>query len=212
MAWGWSESLLTASNPNSSRAVEELLSPSSELMPVPAGVAYFYCTFDNAQSQEPVNVLGSITAQLSHALPSLRDGVRALMTTNERSTRQFDSPVELSALEGLLVQHVPRVPLAVVLVDAVNESAYAAELVASLGRLVQRTTNMRVLVTSTEPPPSQISPVVADRLGQESAPSGGPLIIHALEMHPWAVRHDIAAYIDLGMALGTRIGPGNCTV
>ncbi len=168
----------------------------TELTPPGTGIAYFYCTFDNAKSQEPVNVLGSITAQLSHTLPSLRDSVRQLIAANERSTGQFDIAAELPALEGVLVQQAPRMPLVVVLIDAVNESAYSTELVASFGRLVQRTTNMRVLVTSTEPPPSEIIQDVADSIGQVPSPGCSRLIIRALEMHPSAVRRDIAAYID----------------
>ena len=108
-------------------------------------VAYFYCSFDEAASQDPVHVVGSFISQVSAVCPNMLEGLEVGLAKKERPT--------LQDLEQRLVYQAARETLKVLLfVDAVNECKKAEPMIDSLLRLAE-SVEIRVLFTSTEEDP-----------------------------------------------------------
>lgn len=110
--------------------------------------AYFYCTFGNAASQEPVNVLGSLVTQISSTIPEILHDILPLYDRIQRN-QAHRHPVNLAALEDAIIKYSSGETQVVLLVDAINESVHAERLKISLLRLAHLSTNIRILVTST---------------------------------------------------------------
>lgn len=112
-------------------------------------MAYFYCTFGDVASQEPINILGSLVAQLSSMMPSILDGIRPLY--QEALKQQTHTPpIEITVLEDAIIQTSSDKTRVVLLIDAINESLHAEYIKRSLLGLADMSTNLRILVTSTE--------------------------------------------------------------
>ncbi|KAJ5446410.1 NACHT nucleoside triphosphatase [Penicillium cf. griseofulvum] len=111
-------------------------------------LAYFYCTIGDFASQNASNVLGSLVAQLSGTVPSILDEIRSIY--NKGLQKQAHRlPIELPVLEAAIVQSAAEKTKVVLLVDAINESHDMQLLEASLLKLASLSTNIRVLVTTT---------------------------------------------------------------
>ena len=111
-------------------------------------VAYFYCSIGDSASQTPVNVLGSIVAQLSGSDPSILSNIRSVYNQIPRS-QAHRFPAEISLLEDSIIQCSSRARRTIVLVDAVNESHDMEHIERSLLRLASLAQNIRVVVTTT---------------------------------------------------------------
>ena len=143
------------------------------------GLGYFYCTFDNSQSQQPANILGSIVAQLSKAVPSILDSIRPIF---EALSDTHKSPVELPTLEAALREHSARFKRVFVLIDAINESIHLSTITSSLRKMLEQSQNLRVLVTS-----------IADASSLQAI---DPTRVVVVEMHSNLLQKDIAAFVE----------------
>ncbi|KAI9659378.1 MAG: hypothetical protein M1821_001636 [Bathelium mastoideum] len=103
-------------------------------------VLFFYCSYDRAASQDPVNVLASLVVQLAERFPGLLDGY-------EENYRRRNPPA-IQELEERILNHSAEVEYLYIFIDAVNESSSSNNLIASLSRIT-RAENVRILVTST---------------------------------------------------------------
>lgn len=112
-----------------------------------SGFAYFYCSFNDTLTQEPVAILGSIAAQLAERDASLSDQLRPVYERNRGPNR--DQRIDLAELEQILCQHFLSMGNCYILVDAINESQYAAEIVECLCRMMRQAKNLRVFFTAT---------------------------------------------------------------
>lgn len=110
--------------------------------------AYFYCTFSDTASQEPVYVLGSLVVQLSSIIPRILDDIRPLYEEVPRN-QGHRHPINLATLEDAIIKHSSGKSQVVLLIDAINESPHTERLKASVLRLADLSTNLRILVTST---------------------------------------------------------------
>lgn len=110
-------------------------------------LAYFYCEFDYTASQDPVNILGSLVAQLSDTIPSILESIRPLYekTPNGQAHRH---PIDINALEDAIVKYSSH-GTRVILIDAINESQHIERIKQSLQRIASLSTNLRILITST---------------------------------------------------------------
>lgn len=131
---------------SSAQTVEELTSMS--LRRAGLSFAYFYCTFSDTASQDPVNVLGSLVVQLSSTMPEILNDIRPIYEEIPRSqTHRY--PIDIAALEDAIITHSSGKTRVVLLVDAINESPHTERIKSSLLRLAGLSTNLRILVTST---------------------------------------------------------------
>jgi hypothetical protein len=99
-------------------------------------VAYFYCAYNDADSQQARNVIGSWVSQVRPALDSITKSVRKV---NEMTNRELES-----ILAGVDASHS-----ILLILDAINESSEARELAESLARMTTTSENIRCLVSTT---------------------------------------------------------------
>ena len=107
-------------------------------------VAYFYCSFNEAASQNPSNMVGSIISQVSTVCPNLLKGLEVDSARNERP--MLEDLVERLTSETALKS--------LILIDAVNECKNVEPMIRTLLRLAKSASDIRVLFTSTEEDPS----------------------------------------------------------
>ena len=139
-------------------------------------VAYFYCTMNNAASQSPVNVLGSLVAQFSGHNASIIDDIRAIHNDNPTS-QAHKRPIQITALEDAIIKHASGPTRVVIFIDAINESDDRTSIETSLLKLAQLSSNIRIVVTTT-------STMVRSN------------VANVLEISPDMMSGDIQAYID----------------
>ncbi|KAJ5285643.1 hypothetical protein N7524_000949 [Penicillium chrysogenum] len=111
-------------------------------------LAYFYCTISDFASQDARNVLGSLVAQLTGTVPSILDEIRSVYNKGPKN-QAHRFPIELSVLEAAILKSASEKTKAVLMVDAINESHDMQLLEASLVRLANLSTNIRVIITTT---------------------------------------------------------------
>ncbi len=109
--------------------------------------AYHYCAFSDPESQQPVNILGSLVAQISAWQPSILEDLKGLFERDK--ARKQDKTLQVRELEQVLVQHITTFSTAIILVDALNESEDFYGTVSCILSLLQQLPNLKVLVTST---------------------------------------------------------------
>lgn len=104
------------------------------------GCAFFYCSFDDRESQQPVNILGSIFYQLSERHPEALEGVDQLRKSGEVLAE--------SALLNLISEHVSNFDRFYISVDAINESFSCVEVFETLLQIVTNNPNVRLFMTA----------------------------------------------------------------
>ena len=109
-------------------------------------VAYFYCSFDELVSQDPVNMVGSFISQVSIVCPNILEGLEVEFARKERLT--------VRGLEQHLIDQSARSSVQTLLfVDAVNECKKVEPMIETLLRLAESVSDIRVLFTSIEEDP-----------------------------------------------------------
>lgn len=109
--------------------------------------AFHYCKFSDSDSRGLVNILGSLVVQISASHPGILDELKETFEMDK--ARQRGKTLRISKLERVLVQHVARFDIAVILLDALDESEDFVESVACVMRLLQQLPNLKILATST---------------------------------------------------------------
>jgi len=143
-------------------------------------LAYFYCAFGNTSSQDPVNIFGSLIAQLSFMMPSMLDSIRPIF--DEIRGQAHRHPIELPLLEESIIKHSSGERRVLILIDAINESAHMTKIISSLLRLAEQLKNLRILVTSTADAASL----------REICPTRAKIV----DMNPDIVQYDIETFVD----------------
>ena len=110
------------------------------------GVAYFYCTFNDAASQEPLNILGSIVAQLARQQSSLLHDLESHFEKNKAKLAN----IMLGALEKILQSCLASFSRVYIFIDAINESSSRKEIVGSISRIASFSEKVFVFLTSIE--------------------------------------------------------------
>lgn len=122
----------------SAAAVEQLKSYQQEDPKI--GQAYFYCSFDDRESQQPLNILGSILHQLSEQHPEALEGIDQLRKSGE--------VLGENSILKLTSQYVSNFDKFYISVDAINESFSCIEVFEMLLQLVTENSNVRLFVTA----------------------------------------------------------------
>jgi hypothetical protein len=128
----------------SSAAIEEaksILASSSASI----AVTYFYCTFDNIASHDPVTVLGSILVQLNAAIPSVLSDEKYGF---HRGYQTLNVP-SIDNLIYLINRHAVTMQRVYVFVDALNESNLPSSILLALQKLHSEVRNISIMITST---------------------------------------------------------------
>ncbi|PYI27857.1 hypothetical protein BP00DRAFT_428931 [Aspergillus indologenus CBS 114.80] len=110
--------------------------------------AYFYCRFSDVDFQNPVNILGSLVAQISASVPSILDTIRPFFeATDSHPHRQ---PIDISVVADAITKCAQNGRRAILLIDAINESVSYQELIRSLLKISELTPNLRIFLTGTD--------------------------------------------------------------
>lgn len=130
-----------------SSAVEEIRSLVSKDEKI--GFAYFYCSFNDAASQEPINILGSLLATLSLSEPKFLLGFKHQFRESKQSNSR-DGP-KLEDIENHLRRCFQGFSKVYLLVDALNESKHYQAVITSLARLFEKSTsNVYIMLTTID--------------------------------------------------------------
>ncbi|SCO12213.1 uncharacterized protein FFB20_13963 [Fusarium fujikuroi] len=119
-------------------AVEKLKSVHQEDPRI--GQAYYYSSFDDIGSQQPLNILGSILYQISEQHPEALESIDQL--------RKSGFILGESALLRLISEHMSNFETFFVSVDAMNESLRCMEVFEMLLHLVADNPNVRLFITA----------------------------------------------------------------
>jgi hypothetical protein len=102
----------------------------------------------NSASQLPVNVLGSLVAQLSGKDASILDNIRPIYNDIPKS-QAHKRTIDIAVLEDAIIKHASGKTKVIILVDAINESHDTRHIEISLLRLANLASNIRIVVTTT---------------------------------------------------------------
>lgn len=129
----------------SSFAVERIKTFASS---IPATLfAYHYCAFSDPDSQQLINILGSVAVQISAWQPSILEDLRG--TFEREKARKQGKTLQIGELEHILVRYMSTFSTAIILVDALDESEDFFESTNCILGLLQQLPNLKVMVTST---------------------------------------------------------------
>lgn len=117
------------------------------------GCGFFYCSQDNAASQQPSNVLGSIVAQFAKVKPEIVELVQKVRNADSGSAQH--NVLAVLELERILGQSLALFDSTFILLDALNETPHATALIRSLNRLCNEQSSLRILITCTADPPKE---------------------------------------------------------
>ena len=109
-------------------------------------VAYFYCAFNDAASQEPANIVGSFIAQLVQQKADLQIAYE----TQFKSTKANGESLPSSEMYEFFQRCCKEFPRVFLFVDAINESIHKYAIIRCLRELRDRAANISVFLTSTE--------------------------------------------------------------
>ena len=111
------------------------------------GTAYFYCSFSDLASQDPINILGSLAAQLTPKSPQMLE--EYMTKFKEEQKMKLPRTVSLWDIMGPFIRHTACFSRLFVCVDAVNESEKTNEIVTALFQLAEECKNLCILISST---------------------------------------------------------------
>ena len=114
------------------------------------GIAYFFCSFTDQNTQEPKNILGSFLVQLCEACPSYWAEVEGQYQGLKQSLQQEPKRLDIVELERLITQCSRYMSEVVLFLDAVNETTEHHKILRSLEKVVVRSESVRVVLSSTE--------------------------------------------------------------
>lgn len=139
---------------------------------------YWYCAFDNTDSQQPENFLGDILAKMARKIPGLFDSLVPLMETAEE---QGEEPrFQTDQLERILFDNHLAVSSIIIVIDAINESTMQIALERLVHRIAKKCSNVRIIVSSTASP---------------TVPEASNLILKTVEMSEDDLYFDIDLFI-----------------
>ncbi|KAK4561637.1 hypothetical protein LTR86_004316 [Recurvomyces mirabilis] len=104
--------------------------------------AKFYCSYNDAASQEVKNVLGSWISQIISVVPDIINKLDMTETSG--------GSITIEKLEACLVEAAEgQIDTLLLVVDAINESIEQSELYASIARLTSSSTRIKCLMSTT---------------------------------------------------------------
>ena len=111
-------------------------------------MAYFYCSFNTLDSQQPVNILASFLVQLCSEDSTLFNELsQAFLASKEKG---HSRTLEVRDLLAIFTRNVAQFSRVFLFVDAVNESEAPSAVTETLLAIAQSCNNVRFLITSTD--------------------------------------------------------------
>ena len=155
-------------------------------------MTYYFCSFTNAASQEPVNLIGSLLIQLCNIDATLWTGVDARYRKESTKSNSNHEPPRLEELTSMLRDTLRKFSKVYIIVDALNESKQSALMLSTLWDLTQGYQGLRILFSSTE---ELLVPGVqrASRL------------LNTVSMTSALVDNDIRLYVESCLACNDRL-------
>jgi hypothetical protein len=147
------------------------------------GIAYFYCSFDDLASQDPLNILSSLAVQLASRMPQILEDLSLKFADGVK--KKLPRNICLPDLMGPLIRHTAHLSCVFLSIDAVNESEKATEVVTLLFELAKKCKNVRLLISST---------------GDHGIQRSTETTVSEIEMRAGEVDNDIRLYIDSALA------------
>lgn len=117
---------------------------------MPRTVAYFFCSFTDLSSQDPVNVFGSFVAQICNQYPNLWSKIDARYHGEMKKGLGAPKRLALDEFETTLQDICKASPAPCIFLDAPNESKQSPLIIAMLLRLALEIDTLRIIVSSTE--------------------------------------------------------------
>lgn len=159
--------------------------------------AYFFCSFTDLSSQDPLNLFGSLLAQLCSVHSSLWTDIDSPYREEMDEDPGSLSKLSLSEVEGMLDTICKKLPKVHFFLDALNETDESASILSTLWRLTKSNKNLQIMVSSTEDPSRASEPV--------------PLPLFTVSMSSSLLATDIETYVEfwLGHYEGLRNLPSH---
>lgn len=123
-----------------------------ELHPLdmPRTIAYFFCSFTDLSSQDPVNVFGSFLAQICNQYPGLWSKIDGQYHGEIKKGLGTPRRLALDEFETILKDFCKASPALCIFLDAPNESKQSSSIISMLLRLALEIETLRLIVSSTE--------------------------------------------------------------
>ncbi len=155
-------------------------------MSMQIGLAYFFCSFTDQQSQEPENILGSILAQLCDANPAFWTRVEERYRSENPQSQHQPQRLHVDKLESLVVDCAKHFSKTILFVDALNESKLSSRIMQVLLQMISKIPSIRIMISSTE----------------ELGTGLGPISATVITMDESDLADDIGHYIDTQLQRG----------
>ncbi|KAF2118007.1 hypothetical protein BDV96DRAFT_597860 [Lophiotrema nucula] len=141
---------------------------------------YFYCSFDDVTTQDPLSIAAAWLVQASIQTQTLLEE----LLSDFLKSKQRSAPPQFSIqlLEELLAQHFSTLNRVFLCIDAINESKQSASVVDLIFRLARSCNNLTTIVTSTSD------------LGEPGAPAE-KFDISTVSMEQGRMEKDITTYV-----------------
>ncbi|KAF1816596.1 ankyrin repeat protein [Eremomyces bilateralis CBS 781.70] len=143
---------------------------------------FHYCSLNNASTQQPANVLGSILAQAAERKPEIIEWIRPIRRHDYHLITR--NTLSVHELIELLRKSINIFEEFFILVDALNETPHQGTILSALAELVAVAPTLRVLITCTT--------------DADTRPETSSMVITRY-MAASMINHDIASYVDYRM-------------
>ena len=153
-------------------------------------LAYFYCTFSNAESLHTHNILGSIFAQICIDSDPVYLELKSKYADLSRKTFSKIAKLDVDVLVGLIVQQAKYREHLYIVVDGVNECSDPSGLVKAFESILNSATGVQLLISSINEKKIQQLLLLMPKIyevtaSSEMIKSDVSLLVHsALETHP----------------------------
>ena len=155
-------------------------------------VTYFFCSFTNAASQDPVNLIGSLLVQLCNIDATLWTAVDTRYSKESKKSNSNREPLSLGEVTSMLGDALRKFQNVYIIVDALNESKQSASMFSTLWDLIQGHEGLRILFSSTE---ELLVPALQRTSG----------LLNAVSMTSALVDDDIRLYVESCLACNDRL-------
>ena len=112
--------------------------------------SFFFCSFNDQQSQDPQNILGSLFLQLCEANDDLWKELGIIYNKEVGQSSQEPRRLAVDELIDHIIHCSEHLQGGVIILDALNETKQASSLLHMFLQMTKRTRYLKVLVSSTE--------------------------------------------------------------
>ena len=118
--------------------------------PQKCGLAYFFCSFTEKASQDPINVLGSILSQICDSDERLWAVIENRYQNEAAQLKPSVSKLDKEELYSFIYDCTSQLDETIIILDAVNESGQWQRILHSIDHILRGEGNIKLLISSTE--------------------------------------------------------------